>query len=117
MQTKGGTFDADTPTGNNLGRYANQRGIVEVLRNIKEMSQAGKPQMTEDDWVKIEKELEGLANANFKVVAGQLVLVAKEDTPSSSIPTEIFTNYQRLQAIGLALRGNTQAVLAVKSQP
>ena len=97
IQTKSGTFDAEKATGNNLGRYANQRSVVPALREVKKLSQLSEPQMTNDDWLKIERHLDSLANAEYKVVSKQLVLVAKEDFNNSPVPTEIFTNYGGLR--------------------
>ena len=110
IQTKSSTFDAEKATGNNLGIYANQRGVVPALREVKKLSQLSEPQMTNDDWLKIERHLDSLANAEFKVVSKQLVLVAKEDFNNSAVPTEIFINYG-----GLSTTQNeiVQAVLVV----
>ena len=97
VETRSGIFDAEIATGNNLGRYANQRGVVEELRRIKELSNKTRPNMTSDDWLRSEQHLDSLANAEYKVVSKQLVLVAKEDLASSAVPTEIFTNYGSLR--------------------
>lgn len=97
IETRKGIFDAQTPTGNNLGRYANQLGVLEALKRVQEMSAINKPPMSEHDWVTIEKELDDKANAKFKVVTGQLVLVAKTTIPHSRRPTEIYTNYGSLR--------------------
>lgn len=93
VQSRHGLFDADQPTGNNLGRYANQRGIVEALRRIQQMSTVGQPTMVDTDWHDIEAHLEDLANVTFKVVSRQLVVVTKEDMPAADMPTEVFVNY------------------------
>ena len=49
IQTKSGNFDAEKATGNNLGRYANQLGVVSALQKVKNLSQFNEPQMTRDD--------------------------------------------------------------------
>ncbi len=69
METNAGIFDAEEATGNNLGRYANQLGVLHALEEVKELSQPDKPQMTSDDWIRIERELDSLASAAYKVVA------------------------------------------------
>ena len=97
VETRSGIFDAETATGNNLGRYANQLGVLEELRRIKELSKTGKPSMTSDDWLRSEQHLDSLANAEYEVVSKQLVPVAKEGLEKAVVPTEIFTNYGSLR--------------------
>ena len=97
IETNSATFDAEKATGNNLGRYANQLGVLDAFRKVKELSAHDKPKMTADDWIRIERDLDLLANAEYKVVSRQLVLVAKQDLDPSLVPTEIFISYGGLR--------------------
>ncbi len=96
-------FDADIETGNNIGRFANQPGVMQALCAIKEMSAKDKPQITDDDWRRIEHDLDELCNARFHVVADQMVLKAKKPFHKTFARTEVFVNYGGLRQYWIPL--------------
>ena len=90
-------FDAEMENGNNLGRFANQPGVLEAFFKIKQLSMKPKPQMTEGDWQNIEKQLDAKCNGEFAVSGNQLVIRAKVDLVKKRSPTEVFVNYGGLR--------------------
>ena len=62
-------FDADVETGNNLGRFANQPGVLEAFTEIKRLSNKDLPHLTAGDWINVETVLYEQCNAcyEFKV--------------------------------------------------
>ena len=85
-------YDAELETGNNLGRFANQPHVQEALESMKRMSASHMPEVTESDWKRIEDDLDSYCNAEYKCIAGQLVLVAKRDLQPTR-QAEVFVNY------------------------
>ena len=67
-------FDTEIEMGNNIGRFANQSGVLQALHAINEMSTRDKPWITEDDWRGIKHRLDEQCNAPFHTIAHQLVL-------------------------------------------
>ena len=59
-------FDAEKETGNNLGRFPNQPGVLEALRQFKEMLTTPKPTMTDCNWKEIETQLDDQCNAQVR---------------------------------------------------
>ena len=88
-----GVYDAEQETGNNLGRYTNQLNVLEVSRFLGQLSTQPQPEMTENNWNDIEKEIDSSCNADFKVVGKQLVLIGKVDLKRRREPKEVFVNY------------------------
>jgi len=90
-------FDAEIATGNNLGRFANQPGVLEALRHIKEISTPPNPTMTDADWREIESQLDEKCNAQFDTAGDQLVVKAKRPFNGTHEREEVFVNYGGLR--------------------
>lgn len=96
-------FDSEVETGNNLGRFANQRGVLEAFHEIQRLSETPNPQLTEDDWKKVESYLDEQCNARYDTVGNQLVVKAKRRLEPSKEPTELFVNYGGLREYWIPL--------------
>lgn len=96
-------FDAEVENGNNLGRFANQPRVLESLRKIKEKSENGQPELTEEVWKIVEDEIDGHCNAEYRQVADQLVIVAKKNLDPTNRPEELFLNYGGLRSYWINL--------------
>ncbi|XP_028410937.1 uncharacterized protein LOC114544140 [Dendronephthya gigantea] len=96
-------FDAERERPNNLGRFANQPGVSQAFAQIKAISAKDQPEMSADNWIAIENELNEQCNAVFHVKGDQLVLRTKHRFPSSYEPTEVFVNYGSLRQYWIPL--------------
>ena len=96
-------FDAELETGNNLGRFANQSHVLEAFEKIRELSTSDRPPLDEEDWKKVEDELEGSCNSKFDTVGDQLVIKTKHQLEASKEATEIFVNYGGLREYWIPL--------------
>ena len=86
-----GWFDAETYDGTNIGRFANQKDVIDTLRLA--LKQADNTVYVDMDWKVVNEYASSLANAQFQVSRNELHVVAKEDIPPSARPTEIFVCY------------------------
>ena len=86
-------FDGEKETGNNIGRFANQPGVLDALRRIKQLSTIPMPAMIDCNWKEIETQLDDQCNAQFDNVGDQLVLKAKRPFHETHDQKEIFINY------------------------
>lgn len=96
-------FDADTETPNCIGRFANQKNVLESLKRAQEMSRKSRyPEINEADWIGVNKEAEAAANVRYKRDRDQLVLVAGKDLPKSKGSEELFAFYGDVRVYWLA---------------
>ena len=96
-QKKKRWFDGEKETGNNIGRFANQPGVLDALHRIKQLSTRPMPAMIDCDWRQIETQLDDQCNAQFDTTGEQLVLKAKRPFHETYDPQEIFINYGGLK--------------------
>ena len=96
-------FDADVETGNNLGRFANQPGVLEAFTEIKRLSNKDLPHLTAGDWIKVETVLDEQCNACYDTVCDQLVVKARKQMPKTHKPVEVFMNYGGLREYWIPL--------------
>ncbi|CAB4023003.1 Hypothetical predicted protein, partial [Paramuricea clavata] len=96
-------FDADVETGNNLGRFANQPGVLEAFTEIKRLSNKDLPHLTAGDWINVEKVLDEQCNACYDTVRDQLVVKARKQMPKTHKPVEVFMNYGGLREYWIPL--------------
>ena len=91
-------FDAEHEEGNNLGRFVNQPRLLEMLNEIKELSdKRHHAEITQRDWKTVENRLPPYCNAEYKSVGGQLVVCAKGDLQPTRNPHELFASYGGLR--------------------
>ena len=62
------------------------------------MSKKGEPEVTEEDWKKLEDEMDMCSNTSFKYLNDMLTLVAKINLPPTYKPQEILVNYGGLKS-------------------
>lgn len=84
-------FDAEIYDGTNIGRFANQKGVIDTLSLA--LRQADTTTFLHMDWKVVNEYASSLANAKFQVSRNELHVVANEDIPPSARPTEIFVCY------------------------
>ena len=90
-------FDSEIETGNNIGRFANQPGILQALSRVRELSTIPHPPMTDGDWRDIETGLDAKCNAQFDTVGDQLIVKVKQPFPQTYQRAEVFVNYGGLR--------------------
>lgn len=91
VQTAKGWFDAEVYDGTNIGRFANQQGVIRTLQMALEQGDSTK--FVSMDWKVVNDFASSLANAKFVVTNRELHVVADEDIPPSTRRTEIFVCY------------------------
>lgn len=96
-------FDAEIETGNNLGRFANQPGVLEALLHVKESSGKDQPEMSGSDWINIERGLDEKCNAQFEAVGDQMVIKVKQPFAQTYDQVEVFVNYGGLKEYWIPL--------------
>lgn len=88
---KSGWFDAENYDGTNIGRFANQKNVIETFMVALEQGDGTK--FVHMDWTTVNKYAASQANAHFKVSHNELYVVAQDDILPSGLPTEIFVCY------------------------
>lgn len=86
-----GWFDADRYDGKNIGRYANQKAVIETFQIA--LEQADRSKYVNMDWKLVNQYASSRANAQFVVRHNELHVVAKDDIHPSGLPTEVFVCY------------------------
>ena len=84
-------FDAEIYDGTNIGRFANQKGVIDTIYLA--LEQANRTTYVNMDWKVVNQYASSLANAKFQVSRHKLHVVAQEDILPSATPTEIFVCY------------------------
>ncbi|XP_028410233.1 uncharacterized protein LOC114532838 [Dendronephthya gigantea] len=96
-------YDATSYDGANIGRFANENGVLEALKDVKRRSDKKKfTNFHESEWKKVNDDLAQKANACFKVHGNELHLIAKVDIQPSKTPIEIFTSYGDIRSFWIA---------------
>ena len=96
-------FDAEIETGNNIGRFANQPGVLEALIHLKELSRKAYSKISGNDWRNLERSLDEKCNAQFETVGDQMVIKVKQPFVQTYDRVEVFVNYGGLREYWIPL--------------
>ena len=96
-------FDAETDTGENIGRFANQSHVQETLELA--VQQADKRIFQRMDWNVVNSYARSKANSHYFHMPRekQLVVRSSREFPPSPTPIEVFTCYGDVQAYWIPL--------------
>ena len=97
-------YDASNYDGVNLGRFANQRGVLRSLKRVQVLADVRNySEFRQEDWKQVNEEAAEQANARYVVArGGSLEVIAVRDFEPSANPTEIFTTYGDLRHFWIA---------------
>ena len=96
-------YDAADYDGTNIGRFANQRGVLKALADVKRRSDKRVfPSFHESEWKSVNDDLDNEANACYSVNGSQLNILSKVDFGPNEDPVEIFTSYGDIRSFWIS---------------